>query len=76
MWRGDATLPTEDQGVTILGTPLGHPDFVEASLWAKSREHDTLFDRLVAVPDLQCAWFVALVLRFDQSQLHVAGGTP
>ena len=60
VWRGDATLPTEDQGVTILGTPLGHPDFVEASLQAKSREHDTLFDRLVAVPDLQCAWLLLL----------------
>ena len=60
VWRRDATLSTEDQGVTILGTPLGHWDFVEASLQAKSREHDTLFDRLVAVPDLQCAWLLLL----------------
>ena len=51
---------TSEHFVTILGTPLGHPDFVEASLQAKSREHDTLFDRLVAVPDLQCAWLLLL----------------
>ena len=56
VWRGDATLPTEDQGVTILGTPLGHGDFVVASLQAKSREHDALFDLLVGVPDEQCVW--------------------
>ena len=47
---GDATLPTEDH--FALG--------LEASLQAKSREHDTLFGRLVAVPDLQCAWLLLL----------------
>ena len=55
VWRGDPTLPTANHCITILGTRLGHWDFVEAALQAKSREHDTLFDRLVAVPDLQCA---------------------
>ena len=32
VWRGDATLPPEAQGVTILGTPLGHEEFVRARL--------------------------------------------
>ena len=27
------------------------------------REHDTLFDRLVAVPDLQCVWLLLLFFR-------------
>ena len=48
-------------------TPLGHWDFVEPSMQAKSREH---------VPDLQCAWLLLLFLRIDQSQLRVAGGAP
>ena len=29
VWRGDEVLPTIDQGVVILGTPLGHSDFVQ-----------------------------------------------
>ena len=56
VWKGDVILPTENKGVTIWGTQLGHRDFVEASLQAKSKKHDTLLDMLVAVPDLQCAW--------------------
>ena len=30
VWRGDSLLPPEQQGVTILGTPLGHMEFVKA----------------------------------------------
>ena len=55
---------------------LGHWDFVEASLQAKSRKHDTFFDRLVATPDLQYAWVLLLSLRIDQGELRVAGGAP
>ena len=29
--RGDPTLPSEQQSVRILGTPLGHPGFVRSS---------------------------------------------
>ena len=31
VWRGSADLPTSEKGVVILGTPLGHADFVQAS---------------------------------------------
>ena len=34
VWRGDSTLRGVDQGVRILGTPLGHPDFVRSQLCA------------------------------------------
>ena len=30
--RGDPALPPSEQGVRILGTPLGHPEFVRAEL--------------------------------------------
>ena len=30
VWRGDAELNIEDQGLVILGTPLGHEDFVRS----------------------------------------------
>ena len=30
VWRGDPHLPPEEQGVKILGTPLGHPSYVRS----------------------------------------------
>ena len=57
-WRGDSGLPAEQQGVTILGTPLGHVEFVKSQLRAKSEEHGVLLSRVEAVSDLQCAWLI------------------
>ena len=57
VWKGSG-LPTSEQGVRILGTPEGHPDFVQAFLRKVLEEHDVLLSR-------QSAW--ALLL-------HCAGG--
>ena len=31
VWRGDPELLEVEQGIRLLGTPLGHPVFVETS---------------------------------------------
>ena len=49
-------IPTAQQGVKVLGTPIGHPDFVAAQLEAVRREHKVLLDRIPSVSDVQCAW--------------------
>ena len=36
VWRGDARLPEAQQGVKILGIPVGQPGFVRAFLEQKS----------------------------------------
>ena len=54
VWRG-SDLPFEKQGIKILGTPLGHPQFVEAHLKRKIEEHEVLLERIPTVPDLQSA---------------------
>ena len=56
VWRGDPTLRGEYQGVRILGTPLGHPDFVRSQLSALSETHDQLLEKVLTIQDLQCAW--------------------
>ena len=48
------------QGIKVLGTPLGHPDFVARHLQAVAAEHQTLLDRIPRVKDLQCAWLLLL----------------
>ena len=30
VWRGDVSLPTQDQGVMVLGIPMGHLEFVRS----------------------------------------------
>ena len=60
VWCGDPAFPTSEQGIRILGTPLGHPDFVRAELSQLSVQHDALMDKITHVQDLQCAWLLLL----------------
>ena len=55
-----AQISTSAQGVVILGTPLGHADFVRGYLEGKSDSHGTLLARIPAVQDLQAAWVILL----------------
>ena len=61
VWVGDWTLPPESQGLTALGSPLGHDAFVARQLQHKRDDHDRLLASIPAVNDLQAAW---LLLRF------------
>ena len=51
-------LPTVPQGIRLLGTPLGHPDFVRDQLTRLTTSHRVLLERIEAVPDLQVAWLL------------------
>ena len=55
VWRGSG-IPAVEQGLKVLGTPLGHPEYVADQLEQLTAEHLTLLDRIPAIPDLQCAW--------------------
>ena len=44
----------------ILGTPLGHVDFVQEHLRAKINSHGILLERIPSVVDLQAAWLILL----------------
>ena len=57
VWRG-SDVPVSQQGMKVLGTPLGHPAFVRAHLERTSREHQTLLDRIPMVSDLQSSWLL------------------
>ena len=43
VWKGPE-LPVEDQGIKVLGTPLGHPEFITAHLERITAEHRVLLD--------------------------------
>ena len=45
VWKG-SNLTTGQQNIKVLGTPLGHPDFVSAHLDGKIQEHELLLSRI------------------------------
>ena len=58
MWRGDPSLSLAEQGVKVLGTPLGHTEFLKAQLREVINSHSILWERIPSVPDLQSAWLL------------------
>ena len=57
VWRG-SELPTHERGLKVLGTPVGHPDFVRANLEQRSRSHQPFLDRISLLEDTQSAWLL------------------
>ena len=58
VWRGDPQLPLHKQGLTVLGVPVGQPEFVVAELTAKAEEHASLFEKITHIPDVQIGWLL------------------
>ena len=54
----------------ILGTPLGHEDFVRAQLEHIVDEHNVLLERIPSLPDVQSAW--ALLLHCANARANYA----
>ena len=51
VWRGSGLL-LDKQGIKYLGTPLGHPQILEAHLNKKVAVQEVLLERILAVPVL------------------------
>ena len=58
VWRGNAQLPEAEQGITVLGAPLGGNAFVRAQLNAVRSKQLRLLQVLPTLPDLQVAWLL------------------
>ena len=52
VWVGDWSLPPVRQGLTVLGSLLGH------DLQSKRAKHDRLLQRILHLDDLQAAWLL------------------
>ena len=70
-WRGDPNLATHLQGIKILGTPIGHANFIDASMNEISRDHTRLLDRIPQIPDLQCAWLLLLYCAASRANYYL-----
>ena len=61
VWRGDEEFPLAQQGIRVLGASIGRTEFVVAHLEGKTREHEVLFQRILAVKDTQACWLLLLM---------------
>ena len=57
---GAWTLPPAEQGLLVLGAPLGSEAFVQRELSRRREMQDRLLGKLPTVSDLQCAWLLLL----------------
>ena len=63
VWR----LPEAEQGITVLGAPLGANAFVRAQLDAVRNKQFRLLQVLPTLPDLQVAWLLLLYCASPRS---------
>ena len=59
VWKG-LELHASARGIKVLGTPLGHPEFVHARLEALTEKHQVLLERIPKIADVQSAWALLL----------------
>ena len=53
-------LDSAHNGIVILGTPVGSPEFIQRFLGNRYDVEARLWERLKQVPDLQTAWLLLL----------------
>ena len=76
VWKGDDGLPLSQQGIKILGIPVGQPEYVRQFLEEKADEHRTLFQRIPMVEDPQAAWLLLFMCASTRANFWLRGVQP
>ena len=67
VWVGDHSVPLQQQGFLVLGTPFGSEAFKKEALRTKGLSHGRLLDRIPSLPDRQSAWLLLLMCAAPRS---------
>ena len=76
VWKGDPELPHAQQGLKVLGVPIGQPEYVRDFLEKKSREQEVLFNKIPGINDPQAAWLLLLMCASTRSNFWLRGVRP
>ena len=76
VWRGGIHSVPEERGITILGVPVGAPEFVLRQLEVKAEEHQASLQRIPYIKDLQCAWLVLLYCAGARANFSIRTVSP
>lgn len=60
LWVGGPDTPPAEQGVTVLGTPIGSHEYILAHLRATRAKHDALLTAIPTLPSLQASFLLLL----------------
>ena len=66
-WTGNWAIPAAQQGVVVLGSPIGSREFIATQLAQRLEEQDRLLSRIPHVPNLQSAWLLLLYCAAPRS---------
>ena len=60
VWVGNTSHPRHEQGLTVLGAPIGTTEYKQHQLQLLRIEHDKLLQQLPHLQDLQASWLLLL----------------
>ena len=66
-WVGDQSLPPEQQGITVLGAPIGSAEHIQSHLQQTSAQHTPPLQHLPYLDDLQASWLLLLYTASTRS---------
>ena len=61
VWGGSTSQPRHEQGLTVLGAPVGTTEYKQHHLQHLRTEHDKLLQQLRHLQDLQESWLLLLL---------------
>ena len=76
VWKGNPELPLSQQGIKILGVPVGRKEFVEHELESRANTHAELLEKIPRVKDLQCAWLILLYCGVSRAIFFIRAVSP
>ena len=59
-WVGGHATPPAERGVTVLGTPIGSPEYVQTHLLSARDKHNALLAAIPTLPSLQASFLLLL----------------
>ena len=76
VWVGDRSLPEEQQGVLVLGAPVGIQAFADKHGEDKPEGERKLLKLVAELSGLQCAWNLLLLCCRPQATYHLRAQPP
>ena len=76
VWKGDPELPPSQQGIKILGIPMGRREYIEHFLDVRVTCRAEFLQRIPLVEDLQCAWLLLLHCWVSWANFYVRSVAP
>ena len=76
VWKGNPELPHSQQGIKILGTPVGRREFGEHELESRANTHAELLEKIPCVKDLQCVWLILLYCGVSRGNFFIRAVSP